>query len=104
MNPGNVKAKIRLREVRRQEKVERLGNGWERKSYLYTVREPEQEQRSQYHNATQKQGKGKKQSEVKCPKLDKSGKHSTGVFSKVMEVILFDNTINKIVKTINRNS
>lgn len=41
MNPGNVKAKVRLKEVRRQEKVERLGNGWERKSYLYTLREPE---------------------------------------------------------------
>ena len=56
MNPGNMKAKIRLREVRRQETVERLENGWEcniLSSHSEGIR-PRAE-RSQYHNATQKQ-------------------------------------------------
>ena len=73
-------------------------------SYLHTVRESDQEQRDLSITMQLRNRVERKYSEVKYPKLDKSRKSSTGMFSKVMEVILFDNTINKIVKTINRNS
>ena len=67
MNPGNVKAKIRLIEVRRQEAAERLENGWEHNilsSHSEGLR-PRAE-RSQYHNATQKQS-GKEVQRGKMP-------------------------------------
>lgn len=94
-----------MREVRRQERVERLGNGWERNIlslHSEEIRPRAEISVSQCYSETERNGK--KYSEVKCPKLDKSRKSRKGLFSKVMEVILFDNTINKIVKTINRNS